>query len=56
MKPLHKYHRAITAEDFMQHLAPTNWPPGKRSGFCVGYPDKKDPGTLTCSVTEGTQT
>ncbi|KAL5016755.1 hypothetical protein ScPMuIL_006344 [Solemya velum] len=34
LKPLLEYHRVITAEDFMENLAPTVWPSGNRIGFC----------------------
>ena len=47
MEPLQEYHFVITAEDFLQHLAPTYWPPGKRIGFCAGW--NKD-GKLFCEM------
>lgn len=31
---LQEYHRSISAEDFMQHIATKYWPNGKRIGFC----------------------
>jgi peptide-O-fucosyltransferase len=50
LEPLKDYHRIITMEDFMEHFAPTYWPPGNRTAFCYRpYPeDKKD-----CSMKEG---
>ena len=33
---LNKFHRTITAEDFMEHIAPIYWPEEKRHGFCYG--------------------
>jgi len=49
--PLTKYHRVITAEDFMQHIAPEVWPPGKRIGFCWTNPHSKEP--PNCRMKEG---
>ena len=31
---LNEFHRSISAEDFMEHVAPKHWPEGKRFGFC----------------------
>ena len=48
--PLKEYHRVITMEDFMAHLAPANWPPGNRTAYCV-QPFPKD--GKDCSMKEG---
>ncbi|XP_025833903.1 GDP-fucose protein O-fucosyltransferase 1-like [Agrilus planipennis] len=34
IRPLQKFHKCITMEKFMHHIAPTEWPPEKRISFC----------------------
>lgn len=47
-----QYHKAITAEQFMKELAPTLWPPGKRSGWCW-LPRSSDGSQDYCAMKEG---
>lgn len=44
-----EYHRVITAEDFMERLAPKYWPKGNRTGYCFGYQGSNNP----CKMKEG---
>lgn len=48
-EPLLEYHRVILAEDFMDHLAPTYWPPEKRIGYCVHIPKSN----FECTLKDG---
>jgi len=48
-EPLLEYHRVILAEDFMDHLAPTYWPPEKRIGYCIKIPNTD----YKCTLKEG---
>lgn len=44
-----EYHRVIPMEQFMEELAPTVWPEGKRFGFCY----RKDAELGACSMKRG---
>ena len=48
-EPLLEYHRVILAEDFMDYLAPTYWPPEKRIGYCVHIPNSN----FECTLKDG---
>jgi len=36
LEKLNEFHRSISAEDFMEHIAPLHWPEPERRGFCWG--------------------
>ena len=36
LEKLNEFHRSISAEEFMLHIAPKHWPEDKRYGFCWG--------------------
>lgn len=36
LEEISKFHRSISAEDFMEHIAPDHWPLEERQGFCWG--------------------
>ncbi|XP_058835120.1 GDP-fucose protein O-fucosyltransferase 1 [Topomyia yanbarensis] len=52
--PLLDYHKVITMENFMTNLAPSLWPPGKRTSFCymerMGFQGESDGG---CNAKSG---
>ena len=33
LEPLLTYHKVLPMEDFMEHIAPSIWPPNQRKGF-----------------------
>lgn len=52
LDPLQNFHKVILAEDFMEYLAPTYWPPQERIGFCWKPENDED---NDCHMTEGRQ-
>lgn len=47
--PLLSFHKVVTMEEFMTHVAPTEWPPEKRISFC--YMSRGDGNS--CNAKEG---
>ncbi|XP_057651845.1 GDP-fucose protein O-fucosyltransferase 1 [Diorhabda carinulata] len=49
VEPLKKFHKVITMEDFMENVAPFEWPKNQRISFCYMARGTGD----TCSAKEG---
>ena len=43
---LAEYHRVVTAADFLENIAPTQWPSSSRIGMCFRYPQHETPCTM----------